>query len=149
MARRHVMTPARRAALRRAQLASAAKRRGKGRVSRYRAKRKARLNQIHPQTAHLPKRQQMTRRQVRNVRIGAAVGSAIYAGAAAYAVTSQSERKAAIKHVKATPHTVRKASHKVSRKVQTHRTNRQFKKIVAYNYSPKTVHGAKVKRKLF
>lgn len=151
MARSHVMTPARRAALRKAQLVSARKRRrrsGNNLASSSRRvvrqglqRRKARLDSYHPTVRGMGGRK-VTRRQVRNARIQSAATVAVSSAYVGYMLTTKQERKKMYTSTKG----VYSGSKK---KIQTHRTNRQFNKIIASNYSPKKVQGAKLKRKLF
>lgn len=139
MARAYVLTARRRAALRKAQLASARKRR-KGRMTPRQAKKAAKRSKYGSRRQGVTVTQARARQQRRNKRVatGIAYGTlAVYAGAAAYAIDPKGTTRAgktAVRRVKAAPRDFSNTKHKAKMKYTTHRTNRQFKKIVKASY---------------
>ena len=117
MAKRYVMTARRKAALRKAQLASARKRR-KGRV-------RAHLRKKHP-NGKLPNGRHLTYGQVYANRAVVAAGAAVYGGVYASLLYPGKATRAKNKVKASFTSTSRQRGNPVSR----YRTNRQFKKMV-------------------
>lgn len=127
------------AALRKAQLASARKRRRGGRRSPRQIRREIKREKYGSRRRGLTKAQyqQRQKRRQRRVAKGVAYGfSAAYVGAAAYAIapnqTAKAIRKTGEGMIKASKADYRTAPKRAKMKYQTHRTNRKFKKIVAH-----------------
>lgn len=132
---RYVMTARRKAALKKAQLASARKRKRGGRMSPRQHRRSGMKEKYGSRRKGLTKAQYKARkvRTARRVTKGAVYGfTAAYVGAAAYAMAPNTTTAAA-RRVKGTikPYNTPK---KAIRKVKAARTNRQFNKIIKANY---------------
>ena len=132
---RYVMTARRKAALKKAQLASARKRRRGGRMSARQHRRSGMKQKYGSRRKGLTKAQYKARKARTNRRVakGIAYGfTAAYVGAAAYVVAPNTTTAAARQVKRAVkPYSNPK---KAIRRVKTYRTNRQFNKIIKANY---------------
>lgn len=129
------MTAARKAALRKAQLASARKRKRNGRMSVRQHRRAGKKEKYGSRRKGLTKAQYKARKVRTQQRVAKGIvygGTAAYLGAVSY-VVAPNTTTAAARRVKNTikPYNTPK---KVIRKAKTVRTNRQFNKIIKANY---------------
>lgn len=129
------MTARRKAALKKAQLASARKRRRGGRMSVRQHRRSGAKEKYGSRRKGLTKTQYRNRKNRTRQRVakGLAYGiTGVYMGAAAY-VVAPNTTTAAARQVKRSvkPYSSPK---KAIRRVKTYRTNRQFNKIIKANY---------------
>lgn len=135
MARRYVMTARRKAALKKAQLASARKRKRGGRMSARQHRRSGQKEKYGSRRKGLTKTQYKARKNRTRQRVAKGIGYAAtagYLGAVTY-VMAPNTTTAAARKLQGTikPYNTPR---KVVRRAKTARTNYQFNKIIKANY---------------